>query len=128
MCSGSNWRKRIKRFRDHNAQRGYEVLDVNILLAEVLDIPKARKWVLDHRITANDVGTGMLDELLGWMNERPAAKLAEYLIGRLEVGDLPFKPEGLFGSYLGLYRFILPPCPTSFSPATIVHGCMAALR
>jgi arginine deiminase len=90
---------------------GVEVLDVNDLLAEVLDIPEARKWVLDHRITANDVGTGMLDELLAWMNELPGAKLAEYLIGGLEVGDLPFEPSGLFGSYLGPHGFILPPLP-----------------
>lgn len=90
---------------------GIEVLDVNILLAEVLDIPEARAWVLDHRITANDVGTGMLDELLAWMNELPGVKLAEYLIGGLEVGDLPFEPSGLFGSYLGPHGFILPPLP-----------------
>ena len=50
--------------------------------------------MLDHRITANDVGTGMLDELLAWMHELPGTKLAEYLIGGLEVGDLPFKPVG----------------------------------
>jgi len=90
---------------------GVEVLDVNTLLAEVLDIPQARKWVLDHRITPNDVGTGMLDELLAWMHELPGAKLAEYLIGGLEVGDLPFKPSGLFGSYLGPHGFVLPPLP-----------------
>lgn len=90
---------------------GIEVLDVNTLLAEVLDIPQARKWVLDHRITPNDVGTGMLDELLAWMHELPGAKLAEHLVGGLTVGDLPFKPSGLFGSYLGPHGFILPPLP-----------------
>jgi arginine deiminase len=90
---------------------GIEVLDVNVLLAETLDIPEARTWVLDHRITTNDVGTGMLDELRAWMNGLPGAKLAEHLIGGLEVGDLPFEPSGLFGSYLGPHGFILPPLP-----------------
>jgi len=90
---------------------GIEVLDVNVLLAEVLDIPEARAWVLDHRISTNDVGTGMLDELRAWMNELPGSKLAEHLIGGLEVGDLPFEPSGLFGSYLGAHGFILPPLP-----------------
>jgi len=90
---------------------GIEVLDVNVLLAEVLDIPEARAWILDHRISTNDVGTGMLDELRAWMNELPGAKLAEHLIGGLEVGDLPFEPSGLFGSYLGPNGFILPPLP-----------------
>ncbi|SFN98462.1 arginine deiminase [Roseovarius lutimaris] len=90
---------------------GIEVLDVNVLLAETLDIPEARTWVLDHRITTNDVGTGMLGELRAWMNGLPGAKLAEHLIGGLEVGDLPFEPSGLFGSYLGPHGFILPPLP-----------------
>ncbi len=109
------WVKQAQKDHDVFAQlmraEGVEVLDVNILLAEVLDIPDARKWVLDHRVTPNDVGTGMLDELLAWMHELPGTKLAEYLIGGLEVGDLPFEPTGLFGSYLGPLGLILPPLP-----------------
>ena len=35
--------------------RGVEVLDVNDLLAQTLDIPAARKWLLDLRITRNDI-------------------------------------------------------------------------
>src|SRR6476660_78712 len=39
-------------------ERGVEVIDLHDLLAETLAIPDARKWVLDRRITANDVGPG----------------------------------------------------------------------
>lgn len=91
--------------------RGVEVLDVNELLAETLDIPEARQWLLDLRITRNDIGLGMLSDLREWMDELPGATLAQYLIGGLEVGDLPFDPVGLFGSHLGRYGFILPPLP-----------------
>lgn len=91
--------------------RGVEVLDVNDLLAETLDIPAARQWLLDLRITRNDIGLGMLSDLRAWMDELPGATLAHYLIGGLEVGDLPFDPVGLFGSHLGRYGFILPPLP-----------------
>ena len=38
-------------------------------VAETLDIPDARAWVLDHRITRNDVGVGMRDDLRAWMEE-----------------------------------------------------------
>ena len=92
-------------------ERGVEVLDVNELLAETLDIPEARKWILDHRITWNDIGVGMISDLRAWMDELPGRKLSEYLIGGLEVADLPFDPTGLFGNHLGHYGFVLPPLP-----------------
>lgn len=91
--------------------RGVEVLDVNELLAETLDIAEARQWILDHRINWNQIGVGMVSDLRAWMDELPGAKLAEFLIGGLEVGDLPFDPVGLFGNHLGRYGFVLPPLP-----------------
>jgi len=98
-------------FSELMRSRGIEVLDVNELLAETLDIPEARKWILDHRITWNDIGVGMISDLRAWMDELPGTKLSEYLIGGLEVADLPFDPTGLFGNHLGHYGFVLPPLP-----------------
>lgn len=91
--------------------RGVEVLDVNDLLAETLDIKEARTWVLDHRITWNQVGVGMMADLRAWLDELPGATLAEFLIGGLGVRDLPFDPVGLFGNHLGHSGFVLPPLP-----------------
>jgi arginine deiminase len=92
---------------------GVEVLDVNDLLAETLDNPTARAWVLDHRITPDQIGTGMMSELRDWLNGLSGEQLAAYLLGGLAVDDLPFKPSGLFGSYLGAHGFILPPLPNA---------------
>ncbi len=39
-------------------ERGVEVLDLHELLAETLKDKEARAWVLDRRITVNDVGLG----------------------------------------------------------------------
>ncbi|MFO7788538.1 MAG: arginine deiminase [Halospina sp.] len=91
--------------------RGVEVLDVNELLAETLEIPEARAWILDHRITWNHIGVGMVSDLRAWMDELSGPALAEFLIGGLEVGDLPFDPSGLFGNHLGRHGFVLPPLP-----------------
>lgn len=98
-------------FADAMRGEGVEVLETGALLAETLDISEARKWVLDHRISAKDIGVGMLDELRGWMEGLPGEKLATYLIGGLTGADLPFEPTGMFGSYLGRHGFILPPLP-----------------
>src|SRR5690554_7828757 len=91
--------------------RGVEVLDVNELLAQTLDIDEARAWILDNRITWNHVGVGMVSDLRAWMDALPGERLAEFLIGGLQVSDLPFNPSGLFGNHLGPFGFILPPLP-----------------
>jgi len=98
-------------FADAMRGEGVEVLETGAMLAETLEIAEARKWVLDHRIAANDVGVGMQRALRDWMDELPGAELSEYLIGGLTVGDLPFEATGMFGSYLGHHGFILPPLP-----------------
>ncbi len=100
-------------FCQHMRERDIEVLDVHELLAEILSLPQGRAWVLDRRITEDHVGLGMLDELRGWLNEMKAADLAEFLIGGIAVHDLPFKPHGMFGSYLGSEGFVIPPVPNA---------------
>ena len=117
--------------RDHQAfadlmrAEGVEVLDANDLLAETLDVPAGRAFVLDHRVTVQTVGAGMLDPLRLWMAGLPGAELARWLIGGLTPGDLPFRPEGLFGAWLGTSGFILPPLPNMIFPrdnSAWVHG------
>jgi arginine deiminase len=92
-------------------ERGVEVLEMHHLLAETLADAAARAWVLDRRVTPDQVGVGMDEALRAWMDEMPAADLARYLIGGLAVQDLPFTPEGMFGPYLGPDGFVLPPLP-----------------
>jgi len=111
------WVKQAQKDHDVFAQtmrdEGVEVLDVNDLLAETLDIPDGRDWLLDHRIIPDQIGVGMLPDLRAWMDELPGTQLAKYLLGGLATDDLPFKPSGLFGSYLGPHGFILPPLPNA---------------
>jgi len=98
-------------FADIMRGEGVEVLDAMALLGETLDILGARAWVLDHRITRNDVGVGMREELRVWMEELPGVELARFLVGGIKVDDLHFTPSGMFGIYLGQHGFILPPLP-----------------
>ncbi|MFP7671855.1 arginine deiminase [Marivita sp. S0852] len=109
------WVKQAQKDHDAFAQamtdEGVEVLETGAMLAQTLDIPEARKWVLDHRISANDVGVGMERELRDWMDELPGEELSKFLIGGLTVGDVPFDTESMLGAYLGKHGFILPPLP-----------------
>ena len=117
--------------KDHDAfvqlmrAEGIEVLDANDLLAETLEIPAGRAFVLDHRVTLTTVGAGMVEPLRQWMAGLTGAELSRWLIGGLMVGDLPFAPEGLFGAWLGKSGFILPPLPNMIftrDNSAFVHG------
>ncbi|WP_170773240.1 arginine deiminase [Ruegeria lacuscaerulensis] len=100
-------------FRMKMEERGVEVLEFHALLETTLKDKDARNWVLERRITENQVGVGMLTELRGWFDEMPAKELARYLIGGIAVEDMPFKPSGMFGSYLGPLGFVIPPIPNT---------------
>ena len=83
------------------------------LLETVLEDKEGRAWVLDRRITAHHVGSGMLADLRAWLDEMPAEKLAEHLIGGIARFELPFEPHGMFGRYLERADFVIPPLPNS---------------
>lgn len=92
-------------------ERGVHVIELMDALTTVLEDQKARAWVLDRKITPGSVGPVLAQELRQWLNEMPAAKLAESLIGGIAKYELPFKPEGLFGQYLDETNFVFPPVP-----------------
>lgn len=58
------------------ADRGVEVLDFGDLLTDVVGDPDARRWLLDRKITASQVGAGIAKEVRPWLDEMPAANLA----------------------------------------------------
>jgi arginine deiminase len=94
-------------------QRGVEVLELHELLAQTLDQPDAKRWLLSQKIAANTVGLGMLEDMRAALAELPHSRLAELLIGGLTKADLPFKANGLLGAYLDLHDFVLPPLPNT---------------
>ena len=94
-------------------ERGVEVLEMHALLAATMADPQARAWVLDRKITENQVGVGMRKELRAWLDEMPAKELPDYLIGGIAAGELPFDPKGMLGRYLGPNGFVLPPLPNT---------------
>ncbi len=100
-------------FVAHMEARGIEVLEMHDLLAKTLKDKKARAWVLDRRITENKVGIGMLADIRAWLDEMPAMKLAEHLIGGIARAELPFKPHGMMGHYLDPTDFVIRPVPNS---------------
>ncbi len=95
-------------------ERGTEVIDLHEMLAETLADKAARDWVLQRRITVNDVGLGVAEDMRGWLDEMPAPKLAEHLIGGIAILDLPKNERALMlAEAFESTDFLIPPIPNT---------------
>jgi arginine deiminase len=103
----------IAKMRD----RGIEVLELHDVLAETVGDPEARAWLLDRKITANEVGVGLVDETRSFLDGLDDRTLTELLIGGLATTDLP---DDFRSGYLALARepigirdYLMPPLPNT---------------
>lgn len=95
-------------------ERGTEVLELHDLLAEAIVDKEARAWVLDRRITVNDVGLGAVRFLRPWLDEMPAEKLADHLIGGIAISDVPRSEWAtMLAEAYGGTDFLIPPVPNT---------------
>ncbi|OAH12943.1 arginine deiminase [Streptomyces jeddahensis] len=97
--------------------RGVDVVELHDLLAQTLAIPEAKTWLLDRKITPNEVGLGLVDDTRAFLETLDPAQLTEYLIGGLATVDLP---EEFRSAHLGLAReslggreYLMPPLPNT---------------
>lgn len=97
--------------------RGVEVVELHELLAATVAGPEARAWLLDRKITANEVGLGLIDDTRAFLETLTPQHLAEYLIGGLATADLP---DAFRSGYVALARegagareYLMPPLPNT---------------
>ncbi len=115
------WVDRAKRdhfdFMSKMRERGVDVVEMHNLLAETLDNPAAKKWILDQQIVPNEVGLGLVDEVRSFLDGLSSRALAEYLIGGLSTADLPESYGGdtlkLIREAAGITEYLLPPLPNT---------------
>src|SRR5690349_17090091 len=98
-------------------ERGVEVLELHDILAEVLAIGEAKTWLLDRKITANEVGFGLVDDTRAFLDGLEPQRLAEFMIGGLATADLPddFRPGylALAREHTGVREYLMPPLPNT---------------
>jgi arginine deiminase len=95
-------------------ERGVEVLELHDLLAETVADPDARAWVLERRVTPNDVGPGLAPILRDWLETLPPARLAEHLVGGVAILDLPRSEQvAILAEAFDGTDFIIPPVPNT---------------
>ncbi|MGW7174140.1 arginine deiminase [Streptomyces xanthophaeus] len=98
-------------------QRGVEVIELHDLLAQTMAVTGAKSWLLDRKITANEVGLGLLEGTRAFLETLAPRALADYLIGGLSTADLP---EDFRSDYVALARegtgareYLMPPLPNT---------------
>jgi arginine deiminase len=98
-------------------ERGVEVVELHDLLAETLDDPAARKWLLDEQIVADEVGLGLVAETRAFLESLDSRTLAEVMIGGLSTLELPdrYRSEylALVREASGIGEYLLPPLPNT---------------
>ncbi|SEE84524.1 arginine deiminase [Jiangella alba] len=97
--------------------RGVEVVELHDLLAQTMADAQARSWLLDRKVTADQVGLGFIDTTRAFLESLEPSALAEFLIGGLAVSDLP---DGQLCGYGALAResvgardYLMPPLPNT---------------
>ncbi|QQQ80119.1 arginine deiminase [Saccharothrix sp. 6-C] len=98
-------------------ERGVDVVELHNLLAETLDVPGAKTWLLDRKIVADEVGIGLVDDTRAFLESLEHRRLAEFLIGGLSTTDLPpdFRPGylALARESAGVPEYLMPPLPNT---------------
>lgn len=98
-------------------ERGVEVIELHDLLAATMALPEARAWLLDRKITANQVGIGLIEGTRAYLDSLEPRRLAEYLIGGLATSDLPadFRSGhlALVRESTGAREYLMPPLPNT---------------
>ena len=110
----------VKRAREDHADfvakmraRDINVLEMHDLLTDVVATDEGRRYVLDHKMTANMVGEILKDEFRGWLDELPSAQLAQHLIGGVLAAETPFLHDNIFARYTNEEAYLLAPLPNS---------------
>jgi arginine deiminase len=98
-------------FVDLMRDRGVEVLLLHDLLAETLNDPAARDWLLSRRLRPEDVTLMFSDELMAWMSAMSSDELATRLTGGVTVTELPAELASAIGRVLHPTDFVLAPLP-----------------
>ncbi|MCL1693542.1 MAG: arginine deiminase [Actinomycetia bacterium] len=110
------WVRRARRGHDAfvdlmREEFGVQVMRVHELLADVANDPEGRAYLLDNRLSTNEVGVNGTLELRAWMDEMKSTELVSYLIGGVTVDDLPTDFRAVAKKAWTGTEFVIAPLP-----------------
>lgn len=116
LFDGVMWAKKAKEEHDAFAEalrdRGVQVHLFGRLLAETLELPEGRAFVLDRVCTPENLGPSLVGPVRRLFDDLSGTELAEYLVGGVLKADLqPLRVHSLKWNMLTTDDFILDPLP-----------------
>ncbi len=110
------WAKKAKEehdaFAEQLRQRGVQVHYFGQLLAETLELPAGRAFVLDRVCTPSILGPKLVAPLRQLFDDLDGATLSEFLVGGVIKADLhPARVHSLKWDMMRADDFLLPPLP-----------------
>ena len=110
------WAKKAKEEHDVFAEtlrdKGVRVHYFGQLLAETLELPEGRAFVLDRVCTPEILGPALVGPVRELFEDLDGPRLAEYLVGGVLKADLrPLRARSLKWDMLRADDFLLPPLP-----------------
>jgi arginine deiminase len=115
------WARRAKEehyvFAETLREHGVRVHYFGQLLAETLEIPDGRAFVLDRVCTPEMLGPALVGPVRSMLDGLDGIQLAEYLVGGVLKADLrPLRAASLRWDTLRADDFVLPPLPNHLFP------------
>jgi len=110
------WASKAKEEHDAFAEalraKGVTVHHYGRLLAETLELPDGRAFVLDRLCTPENLGPSLVDPVRRLLEDLGGTELSQYLIGGILKADLhPMRAHSLKWNMLDADDFILSPLP-----------------
>src|ERR1039457_3567712 len=110
------WAKMAKEEHDAFAEalrdKGVRVHYYGQLLAETLELPEGRAFVLDRVCTPENLGPSLVDPVRRLFEDLDGTTLAQFLVGGVLKADLhPLRTHSLKWNMLRADDFVLPPLP-----------------
>lgn len=104
-------------FSDAMVSRGIQVLHVTDLMAETLQNPEARAFILDRLCTEETMGPALAPELSCFLDDQEPERLADLLVGGILPEDIHGTgTRSLRWESLGPDDFLVPPLPNTLFP------------
>ncbi len=110
------WTRKAR--QDHDAfvdlmreEAGVKVMRVHELLEDVVADPEGKAYILDRKITPNEVGVGVVPELRAWLDSLEPVKLVAHLIGGVTIAELPGELGNFARKAWGGGEFVISPLP-----------------
>jgi len=98
-------------FVDLMRGRGVEVLLFHELLAETLEQPDAREWVLSRRLRPEEATVMFAGDLTDWMGQMSGDELATRLVGGVTAAELPENIASVVKNAMRPTDFVIAPLP-----------------